>query len=120
MKRDELLKRLTHMRETIENGEYYPVLGASPETKLDDLDMLYSLINLLESITPINASQTFTNEQYYTTYIDDFEGMMKSNIAHGIADIIKDKMDVMIDDNPFRCETTWTGTIYILDKKKGV
>ena len=119
MKRKELLERLTHMRKMIENGEY-PALGAAPENRLDDLSILVSLINLLESVKTINASQTFTNEQYYTTYIDDFEGTMKKNIAHNMAEMIKDKMDIIVEDDPFRCETTWTGTIYILDKKKGV
>ena len=119
MTKNELLERLTHMRKTIEDSKYYPVLGASPETRLDDLDMLDSLINLLASIEVINASQTFTNEEYYTTYIDDFEGIMRKNIARKVAEIIKDKMDVTIEDDPLRCETTWTGAIYILDKKKG-
>ena len=119
MKRKELLERLTGMREMIKNGKY-PALGAAPEHRLEDLSMLDSLIHILESINSINASQTFCDEQCYRTYIDDFAGMMRSNIAHNMADIIKDKMDIMIEDNPLRRETTWTGTIYILDKTKGV
>ena len=114
MRKEDLINNLKDLKTELIDPDIYK--GAKA---FDFLGTIDSLINLLESVKTINASQTFTNEQYYTTCIDDFEGMMKKNIAHNMAEMIKDKMDIIVEDDPFRCETTWTGTIYILDKKKG-
>ena len=114
MRKEDLINNLKDLKTELIDPDIY-----KGDRVLDFYDTIDSLINLLESVKTINASQIFTNEQYYTTYIDDFEGMMKENIAHNMAEMIKDKMDIIVEDDPFRCETTWTGTIYILDKKKG-
>ena len=114
MRKEDLINNLKDLKTELIDPDIY-----KGDRVLDFYDTIDSAINFAENVNPVH-SMKIINDEFLQFNTKDYEDIIKESLAHELAIYLKDKMDITITDNPLRHEHVYTGTIYILDKKKGV
>ena len=118
MKKNDLINNLKDLRTELIDPDIYKGTRV-----FDFYDTIDSAINLAENVNPVCSKKIISNEfLQFNNGKDykDYEDFIKESIAHDLAIYLLDKMDITINSDPLRHELMYTGTIYILDKKKGI